>query len=198
MAKSKFDWEGAKLEYDLGQLSLAAIAEKFGMADASTVSARAKRHGWGERPEVSTIVKAIVNDPPRDGYALTNTPRLALSAFDRVLALLHRHRRQMGTIAAGAELLLADVAEYRDLVLSGVGKKVPRKLRLDEMDTIATILAKTSQAVARLVPLERRAFGLNDQEGPSEFDGFSQVELEALMNMCQQALGKKVREIEGG
>lgn len=197
MAKDKYNWEEIKAEYDLGQLSLEAIAAKHGMPDSSAIRQRKKRHGWGERPEVSEIVREIVRNPPREGYAVTTTPRIALMAFDRVLALLHRHRGQLAALDKVITECFADIARIRKRIQEGYKGKPGRDLNLLEVDGIATIAAKLSQAMSRAIPLERRAFGLNDAEGPSEFDALTQEQLEQLMAVIQERLGRNAIEAKG-
>lgn len=195
MAGKKLDpetWEKVRTEWDLGQLSLNEIAAQYGLSRPA-ITKRATKYAWPERPARSEVVTAIVADLPRDATMETMvTPRVALLAFERVIQLLQRHRAIVGRLTGQLEQCLNDIDAIRDQ-LKAKGKGI----RLDQVDTIASIIAKGSQAMARLVPIERRAFGLSDADGPSEFDGFTKEQLEILSRQIDRALGRGAVDTEG-
>ncbi len=67
-------------------------------------------------------------------------------------------------------------------------RKLGRPFTLKELAILADIITKCAQALNRLIPLERRAFGMTDQDGPSEFDVMTPQQLEAVENTVRRAL----------
>jgi hypothetical protein len=189
MAKAKYDWVAIKVEWDAGQLSIRELALQFGIPDHSVILKHAMRKGWGPRPKLSEIVTDIVTRTQGgDNQVVTMSPRVALQAFERVIQLLLRHRRMAGSLADEIESCIKDLAQLRD-----EQRLTGKKWRLYELESRMAIAARGAAALKNLAPIERRAFGIQDNEGPSEFDGFSQDQLEALSNMIQKALGTVIR-----
>jgi hypothetical protein len=182
-ARKVIDWDAIRTEWDLGQLDVREIARQHGI-DHSSIVKRAQRKGWPARPEKSEVVTDLATKMTREASVVTNNPRFALTAFSRVISLLLRHRKMLGRLDSEIERCLDDVARIRFVSESG-----GLLLQLGEVDTIMTIVAKASQALARLAPLERRAFGLTDTDGPSEFDALSNEQLEAVDATVRRALG---------
>lgn len=181
--KRIIDWEAIRQEWDVGQLDLREIARQHGITHQAILN-RAKRKGWSPRPEKSAIVTDIVTKHTQEAVPTTVTnPRIALTAFQRAIQLLTHHRKLMGMLRAELERCLADVAELRQ-------RRAERNqpFRLHEIDTILTSLAKAAQALAKLIPLERRAFGFDDSQAPSEFDALTEAQLDAVEQTIRKAL----------
>jgi hypothetical protein len=176
------DWDQIRVEWDAGQLDIAEIARQNGVTGPA-ISLRAKRKGWPPRPPKTALVTQLVTAATRDGPAVTN-PRIALTAFHRAIQLLLRHRRFLGMLSTEFEQCFMDIQAIR-------AKKRERgqTLRLDEVEGIMNCVAKAAQAVAKLIPLERRAFGFDDSQAPSEFDGLTESELDAVEQTFRKALG---------
>lgn len=185
--KQATDWEQIRLEWDAGQLDVAEIARQNGVTGPA-IFLRSKRKGWPPRPDRLPVVTQLVTAATRDGPAVTN-PRIALTAFHRAIQLLLRHRRFLGMLSGEFEQCFLDIQAIR-------AKKRERgqTLRLDEVETILTCVAKAAQAVAKLIPLERRAFGFDDHQAPSEFDGLTETELDAVEQTFRKALGVAAEE----
>lgn len=182
--KKQTDWEAIQQEWDTGQLDVREIARQHGITHGAILK-RAERKGWAPRPErvevVTGLVTTLVTTAEESGQVVTN-PRVALTAFHRAILLLLRHRKMLGDLATGIEQDLKDLEAWR-ASLKG------RSPRLGEIDDAMTIRLKAAQAMARLIPLERRAFGFKDDEGPSEFDGLTQEQMEAVERTFRKALG---------
>jgi hypothetical protein len=188
MARRKIDdatWDLIKAEWIAGLLSLREISRQFGV-DHKLVSRKALTAGWPPRNEVSDVVQSLVpsnvptsNESPQVG---TNN-RLVLQSFDRVLFLIRAHRKDLGYLHSAVIANLQRVGAIVDAELAK-GKKLNLKNEL----MISQILSSSANAMARLVPLERRAFGLSNEE-ISEFDSFTNEQLEWLANSIRKALG---------
>ena len=181
-AKRVTDWVTIETEWTLGQLDIAEIARQHGVTRAA-IHARAKRKGWPQRAEKVPCVTHLVTSVTRDADPVTQM-RVALTGFHRVICLLHRHRAMLGRLSDEFVLCMDDISQYRARVAARDGN-----LRLDEIETIMNMVARASQALHRLIPLERRAFGVLDSEGPSEFDAMTEEELAAIENTVNKALG---------
>lgn len=182
---TKAQWKEIKDEWVAGNLGVREIARTFGI-DKKTLTDRAAREQWPERNEVSDVVKAITpsntpnaNETPQVGV----NHRIALQSFDRVIQLLRMHRKDLGYLHAA---ILANLQRVEKIVNKRLESGQP--LRLKEEQMVADILAKAANSLARLVPLERRAFGLGVEE-ISEFDSFTNEQLDALENTVRKALG---------
>ena len=175
------DWASIRQEWDLGQLDVAEIGRQYGVSH-SAVFVRAKRHAWPPRPEKIPCVTELVTRLTRETESVTN-PRHALTAFGRVMGRITIHRRYIREVLDDIALCREDIRRYRVRAESA-----NRELRLDEIATIMDINSRTSQALHRLIPMERRALGLNDDEVLSEFDSFTQAELDAVETVVRQAL----------
>lgn len=108
---------------------------------------------------------------------------MVLQSFDRVIQLLRVHRQVIGLLHRAVMANLNRVAAIVDDKLSKGGR-----LTLKQEQMIADILSKSANSMAKLISLERRAFGLSNEE-ISEFDTFSTDELDALENQIRRALG---------
>jgi hypothetical protein len=177
--KKQTDWEAIEQEWKAGQRDVKEIAREHGISDAA-IHQRAKRKGWPPRPVRQEVVSRLVSPPNTHGPP-ANNPRLALTTFQRCIELLHRHRALLGALNAG---IVADL-EAAEVWRREIGSK--RRLKLDEVRTLMEINTKAAQALARLIPLERRAFGIGPDDVPSEFDGLTADELAAVIETIRRA-----------
>jgi hypothetical protein len=110
---------------------------------------------------------------------------VALMAFARVIELIQQHRQDIGVLRSAMRSSLARVERL-------VNKRLAdgRALSLKEEALVMGILRDYANALARVMPLERRAFGFTDEDGPSEMDGFTPEELDAVEQTVRKALGR--------
>lgn len=132
-----------------------------------------------------TAVHTLVVDTPK---AVVATPPGALLAFERVLHLLTSHRSTLRE-ARGATLRIlkmcfAKIDEWDKRIAEGGRAPTPR-----ELSVMSGAIANLTNSLARLVPMERKAFGLTDEEGPSEVDTFTNDELDAVEAVVRKAIG---------
>lgn len=184
MAKDKADWEAIQAEWIAGQLDIREIARQHGL-DESAIRKRAKRKNWPERQTVTESVRAIVRNSSREESERTISHAVALTAFDRAIKLLLRHRQMLGSLASQIAWCDQQIQAWQKAL-----EERGRTPKLHEIDAVATIVAKCAQAASRLVPLERRAFGFTDADAPSEFDGLTESELAAVEDAVRKALGR--------
>jgi hypothetical protein len=178
-------WDQIKAEWIAGLIGINELARTHNLTP-KTIRSRAERKGWPPRNEVSDAAKALAlgkapneEEMPSPGAS----HRLVLQSFDRVIQLLRVHRQDIGLLHRAVMANLNRVAAIVDDKLSK-----GQRLTLKQEQMIADILSKSASAMSKLIPLERRAFGLSNEE-ISEFDTFSTEELDALENQIRRALG---------
>lgn len=191
MSKRKpIDWEAIEREYRVGQLSLRALAEKHGCT-AAAISKKAKEKGWvrDASQEVRERTRAALLAQPKeagvDGVNTTvnaPTPADIETAVQTNLQVIGRHRRD---IAKGHGLVsmlfqqLEDAATHREEIEDAIceetkGDENTRRrnqmLKLVGLPTHAGVLRDLSTALKNLIPLERQAYNLDEQEHEEPYE----------------------------
>lgn len=175
------NWEAIELEWRAGQRDIKSIAEEHGIKDAA-IHMRAKRKGWGPRAERIEVVSRVVSQAEQLTTG-ANSPRVALTSFERVLHLLHRHRRMIRALIDGIDQDLADLE-----TLMAERRAKGRKPSFEEIRLRSDIRRRCTASMKDLVELERRAFGISPTDLPSEFDGFTHDEMQAVIETVKRAL----------
>lgn len=180
--RREIDWDGIRQEWEVGQLTIKQIAQNFGVSDAA-IHLRARRKGWPPRQNSPPVVRGVVSRAFDSPEPLTNQ-RAALIAFQRAIELLSAHRKSVSDLRTRIEASLRRVE-----AVIAKRQEQGRSLTLKEEAMVMGILRDAANALARLIPIERRAFGFTDQDGPSEFDGMTEQEIEAVENLIRRAIG---------
>ena len=161
------DWEAIEREYRAGQLSVSEIARQHGVSHTA-INKRAKREGWVRdlskrvREEVSArLVSAEVSAP--------NAREAIEAAAARGVEVVRQHRRDISSINSLAVRLRAKAEAMLDQ---------EAVVDLKDLDTAAGIVESLARTTARLVPLERQAFSLDEKDGDD--DGKVQVNIVRL------------------
>lgn len=147
--KKKVDWEAVEKAYRADQLSLRALAEKFGTSE-STVRSRAKAEGWlkdlsdavrsATREKISRSSSRSVSGAQEDAQIVDDASSEAAE-----LILLHRSK-------------LAEWAKLADmLALSLMGTTVSEDNQLD----FARALNTGMDAQTKLIKGQRQAFNID-------------------------------------
>ena len=152
-------WEAVRVDFRAG-LSYSQLSETYGIP-VNTILTRKKREGWRrdlrEDVRIETFASLAAGDEPivsRDDEALVS------AAANKAATVVARQRRVTG--------LGIDVCE-RGLRHAQVEQEaaIARNATAKELAAIASRVLFFSNALARVVPLERRAYGL-DEEGSDE------------------------------
>lgn len=167
MAKRKvIDWEAVEKEYIAGQLSIREIGVLFGCSHVA-IQKHAKKHGWTRdladkiRKKVTTkLVTTEVTKPH------INEKEIIEAAAQRGVAVIRSHRK---ILSDSLDIIKAIISEFNaeQVLREDAQKKDDEKDdKKDKMTARAKaeLIKALSNALHRLIPLERQAFNLNESE----------------------------------
>ncbi|MEC4591623.1 hypothetical protein VPG91_11545 [Nitrospirillum amazonense] len=151
MARRSIDWEGVERDYRAGVLTNTQIAKIYGCTE-SAVRGRAKAHAWKKDLTDQVRREAQVQLSRADVCDLEDQQIIAGGAALRVAVVL-RHRASIAKLDALKERLASKAEGVVEAVTNGVTLK----------DAVQSIegLARTA---AKLIELERKAFGMDEPE----------------------------------
>lgn len=178
-------WDKIRIEWEAGT-DLALVVQEYGKdASGNTITTqaiyvRAKREAWPARPKQSPVNERVTKIV-READSGSNSLLFAATSLNRVLSLMQRHRGIAKQLMQHLEASLARISEFRDERASS-----GRKTTIKEESIIIGIVARATETLARLIPIERKAIGLTDDDGASEFDMLTDDELEALERAVRQ------------
>ena len=144
-------------EYRLGQLPVSEISRQSGLS-RQAIQKRAKKGGW-LRDLLPAVQRKVNDELLRDAApegALTAEAVDAAAA--RAIEVVRQHRRSLGRVHRIATILVEDV----ELYLAGVKEK---PAWMGPFDTVAGVMLRVAQALAKAVPLERQAFSVGAGAG---------------------------------
>lgn len=196
MAK-RHDWELIEREYRTGRFSLAQLEARHGV-NRSNISRRAKKYGWkkdlsGRVRERTQEKIARVSLPPEAQEALDEQDDAIIEfAANENAAVVKGHRttleRWRGITNRYAEILEGQVEKGTivvDLPTGGTAEvDVP-------LDYVGKCLGFGTQALERVVKLERQNYGLDLKEGDDKAPEaeLTDEELEARIAKLTQQVG---------
>lgn len=167
--KPRTDWEAIEREYRAGQLSVREIAKKHGITEGA-IRKKAKADNWA-RPLADKVRKAVNEKLVRtDGtHAGTQAPRVSdkeiiEGAALRGFEVVQSHRRDIQQLTAISNVLATRLAAvlHKDPVEGPC---------LGSKESPGDLLEKLTRVRARLIPLERQAYNLDQPErDPSDTD----------------------------
>lgn len=198
MTKRKaIDWEAIERDYRVGQLSLRALATKHSTTPGA-ISKKAKANGWTQdaSQEVRERTRAALLTAPRkeqeaketpDGNSVSSdgnapTPADIETAVQTNLQVINRHRRD---IAKGHSLVammfqqLEEAATHREEIEDAIceetkgdenSRRRNQMLKLVSLPSHAGVLRDLSTALKNLIPLERQAYNLDEQEHEEPYE----------------------------
>lgn len=193
MAKAKYDWETIEKDYRLGQLSIRAISDKYGVSHCSIIK-NAKKYGWTRNlcKQVNDLTQLGLISANSNHLVTTPTREDIEQAALTNIQVINRHRSD---IRQGRELVyllmrqLSQVASNRDeleqIVIAETeeDKTVARRnlmLKAIALPTHAGILRDLSTALKNLVPLERQAYNISEEVDVETYE-------QRLMRLAREA-----------
>jgi len=151
--KPRTDWEAVEREYRAGALSIREIARQHGVTDGA-IRKRAKTEQW-DRDLSGQVRETVRSRLVRTEVRTPNAREAVDAAAARGVEVVLRHRRDIARLD-GLKAILTDKAEA---LLSDPGKPVT----LEDLGDAAQAVESLGRTQARLVTLERQAFGLDEQ-----------------------------------
>jgi len=150
------DWEGIERAYRAGQLSIRAIADKFG-SNEGTIRSRAKKHGW-QRDLTEQVRTATQGKLSRTASRNSVTQRdmredaeIVEEASDAAANVVIAHR--------------ADLAQWRGIANKLCVALAEMEVTEDNHDKFARSLNAGVDAQLKVIKGERQAYNLDTEEG---------------------------------
>lgn len=192
MSKPTIDWEAVEREYRVGQLSLRALATKHDCT-AAAISKKAKEKGWvrDATAEVRERTRAALLTAPRKEEAKVNGVNSTVNtptqedievAVQTNLQVINRHRRD---IAKGHDIVsmlfmqLEQAATCREEIENLIceetqeddnSRRRSQMLKMVSLPSHAGVLRDLSTALKNLIPLERQAYNLDEQQHEEPYE----------------------------
>ncbi|KJU80996.1 hypothetical protein N619_01125 [Ectopseudomonas oleovorans] len=195
--RKKIDWEAVERDYRVGQLSLRALATKHDTTPGA-ISKKAKANSWTQdaSQEVRERTRAALLTAPRkeqesketpNGNSVSSdgnapTPADIETAVQTNLQVIGRHRRD---IAKGHSLVsmlfqqLEEAATHREEIEDAIceetkgdenSRRRNQMMKMVGLPTHAGVLRDLSTALKNLIPLERQAYNLDEQEHEEPYE----------------------------
>jgi hypothetical protein len=147
------DWEGIERAYRAGQLSIRAIADKFG-SNEGTIRSRAKKHGWQrdltEQVRAATQGK-LSRTASRSDVTQREDAEIIDQASDEAAEIVLAHRSGLAQWRGIANKLCVALAEM--------------DVTEDNHDKFARSLNAGVDAQLKVIKGERQAYNLDTEEG---------------------------------
>jgi len=175
MAVSKTDWESIEREYRAGQLSVREIARQYGITEGP-IRRKAKSLGWNrdltEKVRIAARAQLQIEDA---GDAESTDAQIVEKAAERSAGVVKLHRHD---IARGRGLVeammgeLEDETEHRKLLSELIEQQLEEEeanhlrqnavRRAISLPQRSVVLRDLSQALHKLILVERQAHGIDD------------------------------------
>lgn len=186
--RKRYDWQLIKDEYRTGRFSLQQLSDRHG-PDKASISRRARKEGWEKdlteqvrqrtREKVS---RAALPEAAREHYEVESDGEplddetLVEQAADENAALVRAHR---GHLSHWRELSERYVEMLTQQVKSETIHVVDRGGNFREIDTpldyVGKCMSYGTQALDRLIKLERQAYGIDQDDGSDGLKSFSEL-----------------------
>lgn len=178
----KTDWEAIRAEYRAGQLSNVMLGKKYGVSEGA-IRKRVKAEGW--QKDLASEVRAQVREKLVREEVRTPNARdkeIVEAAANTGADVVRRHRRD---IAKGHDLVnlmfgqleqaASSRAEIEGLICEETdgdenGRRRSQMLKLVSLSTHAGVLRDLSTALKNLIPLERQAYNLDEQQHEEPYE----------------------------
>ncbi|MWK56913.1 hypothetical protein GO594_13080 [Pseudomonas otitidis] len=196
-SKKTIDWEAIERDFRVGQLSLRALATKHGTT-AGAISKKASAGNWVKdaSEEVRERTRAALLTEPRkererqetaDGNTVSSSGNAPTQgdievAVQTNLQVINRHRRDIAKGHGLVNLLFRQLEqaasareELEDEVIEETAgdtncQRRNRMLKALSLPTHAGVLRDLSTALKNLIPLERQAYNLDEQEHEEPYE----------------------------
>jgi hypothetical protein len=159
--KATPNWDQIEAEYRAGQLTNVQIAKQHGITEGA-IRRRAKSRGWQrdlsarvQQQVRSELVRDVVRGEEGDRTEPRTEYEIVQAAAARAVEVVRQHRAHLATLYRISHKLAEGIESY----LTG-GKGRPHWI--GERETITEAVFRLSQASSKWIPLERKAFSLDE------------------------------------
>jgi hypothetical protein len=174
------DWGQIEAEYRAGQLTNVQIARNHGLTEGG-IRKHAKEHGWVR--DLSHKVKqavrdGLVRDLVREEWVdrTDRTDReIVRQAAARGIEVVRQHRAHL----EGLQRISSTLA--RDLERHVLGE-IEAPHWLGQKESISEAFFRVAQASAKWIPLERKAFNLDEKADNKDITGLSDEQLQSRID----------------
>lgn len=168
---ARYDWEAIKADYRTGRYSLQQLSDRHG-PNKSTISKKADKEGWEKdlseavRQRTREKVSRAQLDAAAREVLDKSDEELVEEAASQNAAIVHGHRRHLerwrSLAGRYAELLESQLERGALVVQLKNGDVAQVDLPLDY---VGKSMASGTQALERVVKLERQAYGMDEPAG---------------------------------
>jgi predicted DNA-binding protein YlxM (UPF0122 family) len=160
--RKQYDWEAIEREYRAGQLSISEIARQGGCSRAAVYKA-AKKNNWQRdlthRVRQATNTKLVTDEVTGDTYNETTETEIVETAASRAVEVVRSHRTLIrDTIQLATNLINMAHSEQLDMMAH------------------SQLFRTVSQGLAKVIPLERQAFNL-DEKDPNPGENIEKINI---------------------
>jgi hypothetical protein len=184
-----FDWEKIKGEYRAGQLSVREIAGRFNL-DEKAIRKRASAENWeralADKVRAAVREKLVRADSPQTKHTKASDAEIIETFSQRGFDLVTSHQgniKALRNICASMAAELIEVKEHEEEIKDDImeatkndGKRRSRMLRAVSLYGRSGVLSNLSQALSKLIPLERQAFSIDDNAASANPDRITRIE----------------------
>ncbi|MEQ6329197.1 hypothetical protein VLF92_12840 [Pseudomonas chengduensis] len=182
MADNKPDWEAIHNEYRAGQLSNVMLGKKYGVSEGM-IRKKAKAENW--QKDLAGAVRAqvkekLVREEVRAPNARDN--EIVEAAANTGADVVRRHRRDIAKGHGLVSMLFAQLeqaATHREEIEDAIYEETKQDentrrrnqmMKMVGLPTHAGVLRDLSTALKNLIPLERQAYNLDEQEHEEPYE----------------------------
>ncbi len=178
------DWSLIKREYEVGQLSIRAIGRLYSITEGA-IRKKVKKYGWKQdlaakvRERIKEEIVRTAHEPVRSAYAQdpdadkTQEQIEADRAFQvevaatRGVQIVREHRATLGQLRNVCRRLLDRLNRYLD---DPQGFDLEQQPFIGPKENLSDVMLRCAQAGAKFIPLERRAYNLDEESGGEAYE----------------------------
>ncbi|WP_461209929.1 hypothetical protein [Desulfocurvus sp. DL9XJH121] len=166
----RYDWEKIESEYRAGQKSIRQLAAEFGPAE-STIRKRITREGWTQdltEPVRQRVREKIARDAvAEESRDQADQAAVIEAAGERGAGLVREHQVMLSRLRRTGLRLIEEVE--RNLLVEDENGEL-KAVQVDLLKSLAMVHARATTSICRVIPLERKAFNLDDDDGTGEHE----------------------------
>ena len=182
MSEAAPDWDAIHAEYRAGQLSNVMLGKKYGVTEGA-IRKRAKAEGW-QKDLADAVRQQVKEKLVRDEVRAPNARdrEIVEAAATTGADVVRRHRRDISKGQDIVSMLFGQLeeaatnrAELEDAIEEETKndettRRRTQLMRLVSLASHAGVLRDLSAAMKNLIPLERQAYNLDEQEHEEPYE----------------------------